>query len=658
MRGGGARLTRRGSGDETGAFLVIWALLLVALLTMVAIVLDLAALRQDRRQQRLAADSAVTGAGLSLQRTAAGRLAACEDAWSYAAQNLGFGAPVPASPCTPYAAASDCDKTNPAAATVPFVEGTMGTYAVTITTPVLDTDPLMNADAAGGDRPQAANTNTGINDSDGEPCTRIGVRIASTRNTTFARVVGIDNHRTNAHSVARAAVDEGDLRPNLVVLEPHGCDAMKASGTPAIEVVGTPVLRGGIVIVSDGATCTGGPNSVVLDVGTGGSPGHVTAAVNGDIYLRAGGGACVGKACKPDQLDPPGCWNVDPLLTTCKGYSPAPLPLTATINRSRIDYLFNCRSGYTTAAGNYTNVTIDGATMAACPNATDDYVNVLYNEVVTLNGLRPTSPTVIGANPAVSCPVLVSPVPGPVEFRCAFPNNVNLVVDGDAWFRQSSLSPGSIVVNGNAVFDGDLTFGTGNQLEVAGNSFFAGDLVVTGGGVVRLHGKPGIYPATCQAADFKANITACVKQSGYTAGSPSAGTAFSFFMGDVDQNGGTIDIDRVMVYGGPASEFDRAGGGSLTWTPPSSGSGPFTKLSFWSDSTGTHRMGGGGDLTVDGIYFAPQAIFELGGVSPTIPQDAQFWALKLHAGGTSVFRMTPDPDIISIPLGPVVRLIR
>lgn len=661
------RIRSRWARDETGSFIVLWALLLLAVLIMVAIVLDLSALRQDRRRQRLAADSAVTGAGLSLTRTAAGRLGACELAWSYAAQNLGFDNPVPASPCTPYtnaSGASDCVVGSAAAATPQFVSGTMGRYTVTITTPVLDTDDLMKADAIGGDKTQPPNSNTGLNDSDGEACTRIGVRISSTREMTFARVMGIRDKTTNAHSVARAAVEEGELRPNLVVLEPHGCDALLVSGTPAIEVVGTSLLRGGIVIVGDGSTCTG-QNRYVLDVGTGASEGHVTAAVNGDIYMRAGGGSCTGSACDPGQLDPPGCWNVNPASTTCTGYSPAPLPLLATINRSRIDYLYNCRPTYITP-DNYVAVTIDGSPMGPCPNATADYMNVLYKQVVGANGLRPSvTPTPPTGNSNQACPTTItSPVTGPVDFNCTFPNNFPLVVNGDVRFRQNSMSPGALTVNGNAVFDGSLDLGTGNQLEVAGNSFFGGRIRVSGGGVIKLHGQPGAYPATCQPADFIVNIASCVKQSGYTpAGTgtpptPSAGGAFSFMMGNLEQNGGTVLIDRVMVYASSSSRLDRAGGGSLTWTPPSSGNGPFAKLSFWSDTTRNHVMGGGGDLTVDGVFFAPEALFELGGNSPTIPQDAQFWALKLQGRGTSTFRMTPDPDIISVPVGPVVRLIR
>lgn len=639
--------------DEEGAFLVVWVLLLIGLLTMVAIVIDLAQLRQDRRQQRLSADAGATAGGLTLTRTAAGRLAACEDAWTYAAENLGFGPTPPPSPCGS-AVTGDCNNTSPATQSA---VASLGSYKVTITTPVLAGDALMAADAAGGDVSQPANSNTGINDSDGKPCERIGVRITNVRASTFGAVVGFDNNTTDVHSVARSATDDGELFPNLVVLEPHDCAAMKASGKPAIEVVGSATLRGGIVIVSDGNGACSGADKLVLDVGSGaGDESHVTAAVNGDIYMKAGNGVCTGTACDPGQLDVSTCWNPDPDVTTCKGYYPAPLPLPVTINRSRVDYLYNCRSDYTTP-GNYRHVTIDGTTMAACTGTGDEYMNALYKEVVDNNGLHPASPTVYGTGVGSSCGPLPSPFPpGNVDFNCDLPNSTILVVNGNARFRQASLSPVLLTVNGNAVFDGTVNIGTGNQLEVGGNSYFGGDLKVTGG-VVRLHGKPGFYDPTCKPSTFVTNVSSCVTKSAYTAGPPSSGAAFAFIMGNLEHNGGDIYLDRVMVYGGATGRLNRQGNGNLTWSAPSSGS-PFAKLSYWSDSTLIHEMGGGGKLFVEGVFFSPDATFLLGGGSPTTPRDAQFWAKRLHAAGTSVFRMTPDPDLISTPTGPVVRLIR
>ena len=456
---------------------------------------------------------------------------------------------------------------------------------------------------------------------------------------------------------------------------------MKTSGTPAIEVIGSPTLRGGIVLVDDGAACSG-PNNYVLNVGTGNSNGHVTSAVNGDIYLKAQNGLCTGSACDASQVDAATCWNADPALTTCTGYSPAPLPLTVTLNRSRIDYLYNCRSGYTTGTGNYINVTIDGSVMANCPDTAADYINTLYNSVVVAGGLEPdlTLAIVRGTDKNTACdPTWYSAAPavtlGPIDFNCKLPNNLDLVIGGDVRFRQTNYTPGTVVVNGSARFDGDLTpvnltvngnavvggnvsLGSGNALEIAGNSYFLGNIALSGnalgGGLLKLHGSPGGSP--CTSATFITSIDSCVRQSGYSTGSPSAGAAFSFMNGSFSQNGGTALIDRVMVFGTASGLLDRSGGGAMTWTPPTLG--PFTKLSMWSDSTGTHKMGGGGDLAVEGTFFSPNAIFELGGNNTTLPLKSSFWALKLQAAGTATFRLQPDPTLISAPVGPSVRLIR
>lgn len=675
---------------EAGAFIVLWALLILAVLIMVAIVIDLSALRQARRQQRLAADSAVTAGGLALKRTAVGRLAACEDAWSYAAQNLGFD-PAPASPCGGYDVASggtDCVKSSPSSAVPQFATGTLGAYTVTITTPVLNNDALMKADAIGGDLTQPANSSTGTFNSDGEPCSRIGVRIMSTQSASFAQVIGQGSGTTNSHSVARATIDEGDLRPSLVVLEPHKCNAMEVTGTPSIEVVGTTATPGGIVIVSDGNSCptSGAGAGYVLNVGSGKDNSHVTAAFNGNIFLKAGSGSCVGSACDPSQLDDPTCWKIDPALTNCTGYSPIPQPIDVPINRSRIDYLYNCRTGYTTGTGNYTNVSIDGGNMADCTGTSGDYLNKIFQTVTsTGSGLRLPSGTtwdlIVGDDPKKKCadPLPPLPSPGNVQFNCDA-SGLAVTVDGHAWFRQTGkpeFKPLAVRVNGSADFDGDvnpsalfeirgnayfggtMSIGGSADVRIRGNSFFAGDISVSGGNL-SLRGTTGSYPTDCVEATFITNVSSCARLSGYTAATataPSAGGALSFLMGNLKQTGGAISVDRVMVYGGPNAALSRTGGGDLTWFPPSEG--PFRKLAFWSDlQAASHELSGNGVLNVDGVYFAPGANFTLGGNPSAIPQDAQFWALTLKAAGTATFRMTPDPELPSLPLAPSVRLIR
>lgn len=187
---------RRCRGED-GVFLILWALLLTALLTMVAIVIDLGALRADRRKDRAAADAAVTAGAndlLPLVPFVPRQLdaqKACITAWEYAMRNLGESKP---HPCPPPPAAP-CDRTS-TPAKITYGTITDGGYAVTVISPVPDGDALMDADAVGGDIPQA------VSAIDGNACDRIGIEISYTRQSIFGRVVGNDRNTTTVHSVA------------------------------------------------------------------------------------------------------------------------------------------------------------------------------------------------------------------------------------------------------------------------------------------------------------------------------------------------------------------------------------------------------------------------------------------------------------------------
>ena len=183
---------------EDGAFIVIWALLLVGLMAMLAIVLDLSALRQDRRANRSVADAAATAGAFALGTGTP--LAACDQTWTYVATNLGFDpttdpqrspcelgpSPFSSSSCTP-------DSTSE-------VSKTVGAYTISIKSPIANDDPhFMRASSIGGDKLQAYFAPTdGI-----DPCGRVGVRVQQQRLPTFGRVLDPSAKLTDSHSVAR-----------------------------------------------------------------------------------------------------------------------------------------------------------------------------------------------------------------------------------------------------------------------------------------------------------------------------------------------------------------------------------------------------------------------------------------------------------------------
>ena len=99
-----------------------------------------------------------------------------------------------------------------------------------------------------------------------------------------------------------------------------------------------------------------------------------------------------------------------------------------------------------------------------------------------------------------------------------------------------------------------------------------------------------------------------------------------------------------------------AGSGPVQWVAPFGGS--FEDLALWSESSSTHSIGGQANLTLDGVFFMPNAQFNFTGQGQQYQVNAQFISLRLDMSGQGILRMQPDPDrVVLIPLFGV-RLIR
>jgi hypothetical protein len=241
-------------GDrESGAFLILYALLAVVFFTVAAIVLDIAALRQGRRADRTTADLAATAGVTEIDTNDPSTFAnACEAAWGYVLANKteANGAISPP-PCDATFPATDaCTAATPARTAT----ATIGPLTIEITHPVPNGSPLMLAEAQGGDIPQSINPPT-----DGTSCERLAVRVIRTRAFLFAQIAGAIGGTTDVHSVARALTTTSTTEiPGLVATERTGCDAVTtdpAGGRLDVRAVG----QGGVILVdSDGSGCSGG----------------------------------------------------------------------------------------------------------------------------------------------------------------------------------------------------------------------------------------------------------------------------------------------------------------------------------------------------------------------------------------------------------------
>jgi len=371
--------------DEAGVFLVLYALMMVTLFVMAAIVIDLGAVRNERRKSRNAADAAALAGA---QELAASPRKACQTAWNFAARNLGFTPP--AAPCGSFPLVG-CPPPGPDA------QGTVGNFVISIRNPVPSSDDMMKADTPGGDVTQT--TNPAI---DGQDCDRIGVQIMSTQQAIFSKIVGIQSNSTTVHSVGLAGQGTFGEPVALLILDTTGCDALKTSGQGSVTVEDTVTSTGeqkpGIIAMESDGSQSGNPipgcansNNYTIDASNN-SNNFIVAEPTpsgdpGKILSFALSGTSASKSYDPSDVS-----SVPARL------SPVPTSTSKRITRAPVDHRYNCKvsNGCTTAPNPYIDqlVTSLGGSGATPPTG----YRVFPDELVTP---PPLSGEV--AQPAAAC---------------------------------------------------------------------------------------------------------------------------------------------------------------------------------------------------------------------------------------------------------------
>lgn len=420
------------ANSERGASLVFIAGAMVLLLGTAAVAVDLAALRHDRRADRLAADAAVTAGASAIEPFSGSNAAvACQIAWDYLMTNLeDEGAPTApncatfASACTPAMAARVANASAPP-------------YTFEIVHPVPDAHWMM-----GG---QAINSTI-----DGVQCQRLGVKITRTRDYTFASAIGIDTGSTEVRSVARIKPDvgAGDVVP-LVVLEPYDCDALTADGQGKITVSYFMDSPGVIVTDSDGSGVCGPSKPYIIDVKANGFrrwiralpvPGPSGAKSAILAYALSGEpGAVASRAYNPSDLttalDPAAVDPADPIESRFQLW-PRPTFRSQRVTRAPIDHRYNCKATYPLYLG---------LTIAPCGGGST-YIDTHQTDYGEPPGVQPMGFTQRW-------------VPD-IDSDCQVGASENYTVTGDIWINcigTLEINGGSVNINGgNAVFDGGL----------------------------------------------------------------------------------------------------------------------------------------------------------------------------------------------------------
>lgn len=588
---------RRPAGED-GVYAILYGILLLSILGVAALVVDLGALRESRRDTRRAADAAaIYGArDLDVVSGVINPFQACTDAWGYLASNLDV--PVPASTgCSTFPSSSSVCPTVKSTATA-----TSGDYTVTITWPVLDTDPLMTKpNVRPGNVTQAVDTSI-----DGSnACARIGVTVAQVNSPAFAGVFGTGDVTTTTSSVARSASKPGGegVFAALNVLEQNDCDAVVTTGQGFIEVQPTvdtsvtppKILPGIVAIESAGKTNCGSNNPYVLDV----------AKNSSGSYVRADG-TVVGDGKGTIEM-----WALQPSANPTQAYQasiagtllkPTPTTMAERFGDSPVRLLYDASPSYISQLK-----AAFGGSGVPTAYAASQYTGGFS----TLPGAAmPTFPA-----------------------NCKVGNGTSLLVPAGNWF----VNCDTLTVQGNLVFAG-------------GNVVLKGNLDVSGCFGVNvpllLPGCPVIASGVLATPPLKEGLF-------YLRGSTNLGSCTTPCLSKSSQ--GTIVLARTATYLAGNGQVSVTGGGSgkLYWTNPLPDTSTcdstcqkqrFGKISLWTESTNDQNLGGQSDLVIRGVMFMPKAKFFFKGGTSINQTSAQYWAKKMDISGQSGLRMAPDPN--------------
>ena len=642
-----ARLSRR--HEEEGQVLVLMAFAMIVFVAMAGLVLDIAALRQDRRTDTTAADLAAVSAADALDPYAGGSpYLACQDAWTYIQEDLPDLPSGSAFPCSSFRAdsASSVYSCLPAAvgnqqptAALPVsasFPSSSPQYTITMETPVPDADALMTD--PNGEPVQASH--------DGNECQRFGITIVKHQPYLFGPAVGVKNGTTTERAVARYTVTPGETYPTLAALDPHACPAISAGNGfieayAAIDAKGNLVSPGLAYADSDGQGYSGSgacnsSSKVVLQVnGQGGSAANCWPGPppGGQGYI------CAQNAADPVQPGVIGTYAfaVTPSEAYRPGfnYFPSPTELPAPITTEPIDLLYHC-----------TNSTVPTGT--SCPVDAINTLNSTYSGLVyqsAANNNLPANWNVVSTC-SVSGALVITP---PAYVNCPDSGKGFTVKGGTV-----EISGGS--AGGPVVFAGSINFSS------QGGNFWVLDTVdVNGSGQ-----NPS--PGDTNLADYSSSTGSSLLPDTLVYLQNSGSISLS--------SGSSMVLPHTFVYTGSGSGgcLNIGSGASLSWSAAAgntTASALYHKLMFWSYGTcgatagqappggnANSVMDGGASFSMDGILFSPDANWTITGSGTVDARNVQFWVNTIGISSTNAgLFLRADPNN-AVTLSGGVDLIR
>jgi hypothetical protein len=584
--------------DDAGVTLVLIALLMTAMLTVVAVVIDLGYVRGVARADQSIADMAALAGAEQLEQEK--YYEACRDMIKYLNLNAngmpaidadGFCGSMGSTVCSGGTLAQAAPST------------TSGKYTVTIEFPVPDEAGAFPAMGAGTE--------------DGVPCDRMRVTVRSVDQPFFGGIAGATEYDVVRSAVLRAGPGERTKAPALWLLEPYGCSTLRTTGGASV-IVGNldanPPIEGLITVDSDGTNCGTGGGAVIEAGGTAlfalpNSSSGTGFQEWGEIRTPAmprwatNCGTSTNRGCNQADVD---AGRLNPMPTN--------VPRRAT--RAPVDHKWNCKTGY------------------------PDYdVQTVGFPTIEIPDCRYVS------TPAKDEPQPRAPY---IDLLRTFARSTTNAPTGWRTYPEAGHTPAhDCNVSGHVVVPVGNWFVDCDPLRVSSNNSitFQGGNVITRGGLRSSGTGEGAGIIRFNHAE-QAQGTTCVPTPGQSLCHGSTAKAAWVYMrsGDIDISG-TLSAKHTMIYldHDTPGIIKLSGQARVHWTAPTEG--PFAGLAGWSERRSTsYAIGGGGGVTMAGAFFTPYAnAIDVGGSGAWDVRNAQYISQRINFVGGATLRMAPDP---------------
>jgi hypothetical protein len=606
----------------------------MALLMAGALVFDFGLARVDRTSNKLASDAAVTAgvktlaaenirkpwptacAALAYLKVNGPEFAGVSGGWS-----TGNGEAVLGDPCASGSPLQNLACVPNAISSWASYTGSAGDGRITV-----DIDTGYELPDAAFPEDNAAGLSDDNGDDDAGGCDQLAVVISETEQPGLGGLATDDDIVTRVRSVGRITEPNITLDvPALLLLERHNCLAIDVNGNgPYVKVLGNGAAPGSIHSDSlgDGTSCsnvnkivngnTPIPGVLAHKAETGGRPGVITVAA-----LSGAPGAVPANASDPS-----------PVTVNAEGQPGGAPTGRALVGRGYADQRFLA----------YVRATISDATLKWAA--------------------KPAGFTEFPATPKDSCNNITGNLPGQyLYFQCA-----------NAKFNNATLPAATQIVT-----SGVLSVGTGNSLSMP----VMQRLYVRGGtgigfdvkGTLELN-DGGKSTTSCDAyrlAAPAARAKLVVGQGSFTAGATASVRMCGTSLVMADNTDASCPLPATVTFPGlePYTNscqgtVSLGGNGTIDWSAPNATSSPPTEtdkaeledLALWTETSSVSSIGGGGSMSVSGVFFAPNAEpFKIAGKSSqTNGANAQFVARRLEVNGNGQLTMRPNPnDAVGIP---------